>query len=204
MTIDTYATAHWKHTEELVSRYPAVSVDAGVLYVQHDNIFTSAGSAASIDLCLHLVRLDYGAEVANAASRSMVVPPHRDGGQAQYVDQPIDTLEGADMFADALEWAKANLAEAITVDDLAQRSAMSPRTFARRFKSTTGTTPHHWLTRQRVHHAQRLLETTDESVERIAADSGFGSATNLRNHFQRVVHTTPTRYRRAFTCSSEP
>lgn len=191
---------HWKHAAELVQDHPDVRVDAGVLYMANENIYTSAGSAASIDLCLHLVRLDHGAEVANAVARGMVVPPHRDGGQAQYVDHPIDENPGAELFADTLAWAERNLADTITVEDLAARSAMSPRTFARRFKSTTGTTPHHWLTQQRIQLAQRLLETTDHSVARIAGDTGFGTAANLRLHFQRTVHTTPTQYRRTFTC----
>jgi transcriptional regulator GlxA family with amidase domain len=192
------ASTHWMNAEELVCAHPDIDIDSGVLYIDDGDILTSAGTAASIDLCLHLVRCDFGAEVANAVARRMVVPPHRDGGQAQYVDHPIDVLPGSELFAETLLWAEANLAEPLTIDDLAARAAMSPRTFARRFTATTGTSPHQWLIRQRVQLAQRLLESTDASVERIATDCGFGTATNLRTHFQRIVKTTPTRYRRCF------
>jgi transcriptional regulator GlxA family with amidase domain len=161
---------------------------------------TSAGTAASIDLSLHIVRLDFGAEIANAVARTMVVPPHRDGGQAQYVDHPIDSRDGSELFGETLAWAEANIADPITIDDLARRSAMSPRTFARRFSETNGTTPHQWLTHQRVQLAQRLLESTNHSVEYIATAAGLGTATNLRLHFQRIVKTTPTQYRRTFCC----
>lgn len=191
-------TTHWMHAEEFRARHPDIGLDPAVLYIDDGDILTSAGTAASIDLCLHLVRCDFGAEVANGVARRMVVPPHRDGGQAQYVDHPIDDLPGSELFSDAIEWAEANLGEPITVDALAARAAMSPRTFARRFSATTGTTPHQWLTHQRVNMARRLLESTDASIERIATDAGFGSATNLRSHFQRLVKTTPTQYRRTF------
>ena len=191
-------TTHWENATELADAYPGVEVDASVLYVDDGDILTSAGTAASIDLCLYLVRQDFGAEVANAVARSMVVPPHRDGGQAQYIDHPIDEQLPGDLFAETLAWAELNLASAITVEELARRSAMSPRTFARRFTQTTGTTPHHWLTHQRVQLAQRMLESTDKSIDFIASECGFGSATNLRAHFRRDVNTTPSQYRRTF------
>jgi transcriptional regulator GlxA family with amidase domain len=130
----------------------------------------------------------------------MVVPPHRDGGQAQYVDHPIDVLPGHDLFAATLTWIEDHLTQELSINDLAARSAMSPRTFARRFAASTGTTPHQWITLQRVQLAQRLLETTDLSIERIATEAGLGTATNLRLHFQRIVHTTPSRYRSTFHC----
>src|SRR5437667_1458073 len=179
-------TTHWAHAEELARRYPKVHVDPGVLYVDDGDILTSAGTAAGIDLCLHIVRLDYGADIANYVARRMVVPPHRDGGQAQFVADPVPDLAPEDPFATTLVWVMEHLHEPLVVDDLARRSAMSPRSFARRFRATTGTTPHQWLLRQRVLLAQRLLETTDLPVEVIAARSGFGTAANLRQHFQRL------------------
>src|SRR5437870_5738742 len=191
-------TTHWAHADELARRYPAVIVDPCVLYVDDGDILTSAGTAAGIDLCLHVVRQDFGAEVANAVARRMVVPPHRDGGQAQYVQDPIPAGNGADLFADTLAWLQEHLDEAVTVEDLARRSAMSPRTFARRFRAVTGTTPLQWVLRQRVLLAQRLLESTDEPVERIAERCGFGSAAGLRQHFHRLVRTSPIAYRRTF------
>lgn len=192
------ATTHWLFADDLASQYPAIDVDPAVLYVDDGDVLTSAGTAASIDLCLHLVRIDHGAEVANQVARRMVVPPHRDGGQAQYVDHPIDVLPGRDLFTDTLAWIEQNISSDLSVNDLAARSAMSPRTFARRFAASTGTTPHQWITSQRIHLAQRLLETTDLAIERIATDCGLGTATNLRIHFQRVVHTTPSQYRSTF------
>jgi transcriptional regulator GlxA family with amidase domain len=192
------ATTHWMHAEELARCYPKVIVDPGVLYVDDGDILTSAGTAAGIDLCLHVVRLDYGAEIANMVARRMVVPPHRDGGQAQFVDEPLPDLPATDPFSSTMVWIQEHLDEPISVDDLAERAAMSPRTFARRFRATTGTTPHKWLLRQRVLLAQRLLETTDHPVEFIASRCGFGTATNLRQHFQRILYTTPNGYRRTF------
>lgn len=192
------ATTHWMHAEELARRYPAVRVEPGVLYVDEGDVMTSAGTAAGIDLCLHVVRLDFGAEVANAVARRMVVPPHRDGGQAQYVEAPMLTLAGADLFARTMAWMQEHLDEPMTVEDLAERAAMSPRTFARRFRATTGTTPLQWLLRQRVLLAQRLLETTDEPVELVARRCGFGTAAGLRQHFRRTLSTSPLVYRRTF------
>ncbi len=192
------ATTHWMYAEALADRYPAVKVDPDVLYVDEDPIFTSAGTAAGIDLCLYLVRLDHGAGVANAVARRMVVPPHRDGGQAQFVDTPVPPAACSDAMAETLDWALANLAHPLTVETLARRAMMSPRTFARRFRSTAGTTPLQWLLRQRVLLAQRLLETTDRPVEVIADLCGFGSATAMRAHFRRVLATSPLAYRRTF------
>jgi len=193
------ATTHWEFTEELVRRFPSVHVDPGVLYVDDGDILTSAGTAAGIDLALHVVRQDFGAEVANALARRMVVPPHRDGGQAQFIEAPIPDVEESDPFPSIFVWMQANLDQALSVPDLARRSATSPRTFARRFRATTGTTPHQWLLRQRVLRAQELLETTDLSIDLIASRCGLGSATNLRQHFQRFVRTSPHAYRNTFT-----
>ena len=192
------ATTHWMYTDLLAERYPAIDVDPRVLYVDEGDVMTSAGTAAGIDLCLHVVRLDHGAEVANAVARRMVVPPHRDGGQAQFVEAPVAATAGDDPLAATLGWMLENLHRPVSVDDLAARSHMSGRTFARRFRAVTGTTPHQWLLSQRVLLASRLLETSDESVERVAQRCGMGSAANLRIHFQRVVGTSPQAYRRTF------
>jgi transcriptional regulator GlxA family with amidase domain len=192
------ATTHWMHAADLARMYPKVDVDPCVLYIEDGNIFTSAGTAAGIDLCLHVVRQDYGAEIANAVARRMVVPPHRDGGQAQFVDEPLPDLRESDPFSHTLVWIQEHLGDDISVDELARRSAMSSRTFARRFRATTGTTPHQWLLRQRILLAQRLLETTDLSVELISSRCGFGTAANLRQHFQRLMRTSPIAYRRTF------
>jgi AraC family transcriptional activator FtrA len=192
------AATHWTECDELGRRFPLVSVDAGVLYVDEGDILTGAGSAASIDLLLHIVRQDYGSDVATQLARQLVVPPQRDGGQAQFIEQPLPGLDDAHLFADTVTWVQEHLEVPVTVEDLAQRSAMSPRTFARRFQAATGTTPYQWLIGQRVHLAQRLLETSDLSVETVAERSGFCTAGNLRKHFGRVVHTSPQAYRRAF------
>jgi transcriptional regulator GlxA family with amidase domain len=193
------ATTHWMHAAELAARYPAVEVDPDVLYVDEGQVMTSAGTAAGIDLCLHVVRLDFGAEIANAVARRMVVPPHREGGQAQFVEAPVSTGgPGSDRFAATLEHMLEHLDEPLSVEAMADRAAMSPRTFARRFRSATGTTPGQWLVRQRILLAQRLLETTDDPVEFIAVRCGFGTAAGLRLHFRRVLGTSPLVYRRTF------
>jgi transcriptional regulator GlxA family with amidase domain len=191
-------TTHWMYTDDLAARFPACQVDPGVLYVVDGNVLTSAGTAAGIDLCLHVVRTDHGARVANALARRMVVPPHRDGGQAQYVEMPVPDGEADEPLGDVLTWAVTHLDEPHSVESLARRAHLSPRTFARRFRQVTGTTPHQWLLRQRVLHAQHLLETTGEPVERIAQLCGFGSAALLRQHFGRIVGTSPLLYRRTF------
>jgi transcriptional regulator GlxA family with amidase domain len=192
------ATTHWMHTDDLAERFPAVKVDADVLYVDDGQILTSAGTASGIDLCLHIVRLDHGAEAANGLARRMVVAPHRDGGQAQYVQAPVPTVANEQPMSATLDWALARLDHDISVEDLARQAYMSPRTFARRFRDTTGTTPLQWLLRQRVLLAKRLLETTASPVEVVALQCGFGSATALRTHFKRQVGTSPLAYRRAF------
>ncbi|HEU5448475.1 MAG TPA: transcriptional regulator FtrA [Acidimicrobiia bacterium] len=193
------ATTHWMHADALAERYPEIDVDPDVLYVDEGDVMTSAGTAAGIDLCLHVVRLDFGAEIANAVARRMVVPPHREGGQAQFVEAPMTSGEpGSDRFAATLEHMLEHLDEPLSVESMADRAAMSPRTFARRFRATTGTTPGQWLVRQRVLLAQRLLETTDDPVELIAVRCGFGTAAGLRLHFRRVLDTSPLVYRRTF------
>ncbi len=193
------ATTHWMWAAELARAYPEVHVDPKVLYVDAGNVMTSAGTAAGIDLMLHVVRLDHGAEVANAVARRMVVPPHRDGGQAQFVDLPMPEQHGDDEpLAGVLGWMLEHVGEDLTVEQLARRARTSPRTFARRFRAVTGTTPHQWLLSQRVLLAQRLLETTDEPVELVAHRAGFASAAGLRQHFTRAVSASPQAYRRAF------
>jgi AraC family transcriptional regulator, transcriptional activator FtrA len=196
------ATTHWAYADELAARYPKISVDPNVLYVEDGQMFTSAGSAAGIDLSLHLVRNDYGSEIANAVARRMVVPPHRDGGQAQYVDTPLAKAE-ADTLGPILDWALAHLDQQVTLDDLAEVAHVSVRTLMRRFQGATGTTPLQWLLIQRVRRAQHLLESSDEPVERIASLAGFGSAANLRQHFTRVVGVPPMSYRRTFKCEHD-
>ena len=191
-------TTHWRYVDQLRSRYPKIRVEPDVLYVDEGSILTSAGSAAGIDLCLHIVRVDYGAEIANEVARRLVMPPHRDGGQAQYVRNPVrTTLAGG--LAPVLQWAEAHLHQALRVEVLAQRAAMSPRNFARRFQEQTGTTPHQWLMHQRLLSAQRRLEKTDESVDRIAEAVGLESAATLRQYFSQMLRTTPTAYRRQFS-----
>lgn len=193
------ATTHWMWAAELARCYPKIDVDPLVLYVDGgDGLFTSAGTAAGIDLMLHIVRLDHGAEVANAVARRMVVPPHRDGGQAQFVDIPVPETDGDEPLSSVLGWMLEHVAEDLSVEQLARRARTSPRTFARRFRAATGTTPHQWLLRQRVLLAQQLLETTDEPVELVAQRSGFASAAGLRQHFGRAVSASPLAYRRAF------
>jgi transcriptional regulator GlxA family with amidase domain len=196
------ATTHWRYAAALAERYPLVDVDPNVLYVDSGPVLTSAGTAAGIDLCLHLVRTEHGAAVANAVARRMVVPPHRDGGQAQYVETPVP-LPRRDDLAGVLTWAAEHLDQPVSVEDLAGRALMSPRTFARRFRAVTGTTPYAWLLYQRTILAQRLLED-GHSVEEVARRSGFGSAATLREHFARVRGTSPSAYRRAFAGTSRP
>ena len=198
------ATTHWAEAEAMQRRFPSVSIDPGVLYVDDGDILTSAGSAASIDLCLHVVRQDLGAEVAGRIARELVVPPFREGGQAQYIEMPVPEPDDCDLFAETVAWVQAHLDEPVTVEDLARRSAMSRRTFARRFAASTGTTPYQWLLRQRVHRAQQLLETTDLAIDVVAERSGFQNAGNLRKHFHSVVRTTPQAYRRTFRSRSMP
>jgi transcriptional regulator GlxA family with amidase domain len=190
-------TTHWHHTDTLARLFPAAKVDPDVLYVDDDPVFTSAGTAAGIDACLYLIRKEHGSKVANAIARRMVVPPHRDGGQAQYVDRPVAGCE-ADTLRDVMSWLVWHLELPVTVEDLARRAAMSPRTFARRFVQETGTTPQRWLISQRILLAQEMLEETDATIEAVAARSGFGNATALRHHFRIWRSTTPQAYRRQF------
>src|SRR5579859_5962239 len=194
---DRRCTTHWRSAEELARRYPAAKVDPSVLYVDDEPVITSAGTAAGIDACLYLVRKEQGARVANGIARRMVVPPHRDGGQAQYVDQPVaPSCDGT--LRDLLEWLRAHLDQPLSVRQLAARANMSERTSPPPFGQTTGTTPQRWLIGQRILLAQQLLEETDETVDAIADRAGFGNATALRHHFRSWRGTTPNAYRRLF------
>lgn len=191
------ATTHWMHADRLADRYPATEVDPDVLFVQDGKVVTSAGTAAGIDAALHIVREELGAVATNVIARRMVVPPTRDGGQSQYIPSPVPECK-TDSFALVTEWMLEHIAEDLTVDVLARRALMSPRTFARRFRAETGTTPAAWLNRQRILRAQQLLEQTDDGLEQVAQLAGFGTAAVMRHHFLKVLQTTPTNYRRAF------
>ncbi|MGV9723286.1 helix-turn-helix domain-containing protein [Nocardia beijingensis] len=195
-------TTHWRHVEQLAAEYPEATVDPDVLFVDEGDLITSAGTAAGIDACLHLVRRELGSGVANAIARRMVVPPQRDGGQRQFIERPVAACT-SDSLIPTLEWMSEHLDLPHTVEDLATRANMSTRTFARRFAAETGTTPVKWLTNQRVLLAKQLLEETDLGLEQIAARSGFGSGALLRHHFQRLVGIAPTEYRRRFGPSSD-
>ncbi|MET9482406.1 helix-turn-helix domain-containing protein [Streptomyces sp. NPDC006638] len=187
---------HWRHSADLARRFPEARVEPAVLYVEDGPVITSAGSAAGIDACLYLVRQEHGPEIANALARRMVVPPHRDGGQAQFIERPLPVA--CDTVGEVLSWMERHLDREMTVEQLAERAHMSPRTFARRFQQETGTTPYRWLLRQRVLLAQELLEGTHETVDRVAGRAGFGNAAGLRHHFLRTLGTTPNAYRRTF------
>ena len=191
------STTHWMHTDRLARNYPATAVDPDVLFVEDRKVVTSAGTAAGIDAALHIVRKEHGAAATNVIARRMVVPPQRDGGQSQYIESPVKA-ECADSFAAVAEWMLENLSENLSVDQLARKALMSSRTFARRFRADMGTTPAAWLNRQRLIRAQQLLEQTDEGLEQIAQQTGFGSAAVMRHHFVKVLQVSPLAYRRAF------
>lgn len=191
------ATTHWAHTAELTERYPLAEVDPDVLYTDNGSVLTSAGKAAAVDLCLHLVNLDHGAAIANMVARRLVVPPHRAGGQAQFVATPVE-VRGDHRLAQLLAWAQERLDDPLTVTDLARKAHTSPRHLGRQFRSVTGQTPLQWLLTQRVRRAQELLEATDESIEAVAVATGMGTATTLRRQFKRVLGVPPGTYRRSF------
>lgn len=197
------ATTHWAHTGVLAERHPRVTVDPDVLYVDNGSVLTSAGKAAAMDLCLHLVRLDHGSAVANSLARRLVVPPHRDGGQAQFVTTPVPA-PGNHPLAELFPWVMERLDRPLTVEDLARQARMSSRHLGRHFKSVTGTSPLQWLLTQRIRHAQELLETTDDTVDTVATATGMGTATTLRRHFHRTVGVPPDAYRRTFRARSRP
>ncbi|MFJ9843524.1 GlxA family transcriptional regulator [Kitasatospora sp. NPDC101155] len=196
-----HATTHWKHIDEFERGFPAVTVDRDVLYVDEGDVLTSAGVCCGIDLCLHIVRRDLGAEVANQIARALVAAPHRDGGQAQYVPAPV-AVAGEASLSGTRGWALQRLGEPLTLRVLARHAGLSQRTFMRRFTEETGTTPLQWVLNARLGRAREMLETTECSVDQVARDCGLGTAANLRLHFRRALDTTPTAYRRTFTRST--
>ncbi|MCG7526593.1 helix-turn-helix domain-containing protein [Streptomyces sp. OfavH-34-F] len=191
------ATTHWAHADHFQRIFPTVRVDPDVLFTDDGDVLTSAGVAAGIDLCLHIVRRDHGAAVANDVARRTVVPPHREGGQAQYIQRPVPDTRFATTTT-ARAWALARLERPILLRDMAQQESMSVRTFTRRFREEVGVSPVQWLTRQRVELARRLLESTDLSIDQVARDAGFGTSTSLRQHLQAALGVSPTVYRRTF------
>lgn len=197
------ATTHWMHAPALAQRFPRVDVDASVLYVVDGPVATSAGTAAGIDLCLELLRRDHGTAAATEVARRLVVPPHRQGGQAQYVSTPLPETSRSSL-APLLDWARSHLDEPLTLRLLARRSATTTRTLTRRFAAELGTSPLQWLTTERTRRARQLLEDTDQSIEDVARSCGLGSAANLRIHFARETGTTPTAYRANFTRHRPP
>jgi AraC family transcriptional activator FtrA len=192
------ATTHWRFAEQMARQFPGVRVEPNVLYVDEKNILTSAGSAAGIDLCLHIIRKDFGTVVANAVARRAVVPPHREGGQQQFVDEPVGE-EANPWLSHLLHWVHRRLHERLTIEDLAAASNTSPRTLARRFAAATGASPHHWITGLRLRRARDLLETTTLSIEQVAERSGFSSAALLRHHFHASLDVSPSTYRHQFS-----
>jgi len=192
------ATTHWGWSEHFAARYPRVELQRDVLYVDDGRITTSAGTAAALDCCLHLLRRRHGAEIANRVARRLVVAPHRQGGQAQYIEQPLPASAQDDRLAAVLAWALAHLDQAHSLDALAQRALMSRRSFTRHFRDATGTTVGEWLAGQRLARAQRLLETSEHGLDAIAAQTGFGTAASLRQHFAARLGTSPSAYRRGF------
>ena len=192
------ATTHWNKADELANRYPLIRVNPDVLYVNDGNITTSAGTAAAIDCCLNILRLQYGARIVNYVARRMVVSPHRQGGQAQYIQQPVRDISTVDHFAKVLDWIQQNLDKAHSIDGLAERALMSRRTFTRRFRQVMGVTVGEWLLSQRLRFAQQLLETTDSTIDRVAEMAGFGTSASLRQHFNHSFKISPSSYRREF------
>ncbi len=195
------ATTHWLGSDELARRYPRVRVNPDVLYVDDGDVLTSAGTAAGIDCCLHILRQLCGADIASHVARRMIVPPHRQGGQAQYIERPLPASCGDERLLEVLAWLGQNLRAPHSLDALAARALMSRRTFTRRFRQVTGTTVGHWLRHQRLALAQRLLESGDQTIEAIAELAGFGTALSLRQHFSELLHTSPSTYRREFRAS---
>jgi len=192
------ATTHWAFADRLSERHPGVTVNRDVLYVDEGEILTSAGVAAGLDCCLYLLRQLCGADAANRVARQLVVAPHRQGGQAQFIERPLPVSRSDSRFSDVLDWVGRHLREAHSIDALAARAAMSRRHFTRHFRLATGTSFKQWLLNQRLVHAQRMLERSDASIEIVAQEAGFGSALSLRQHFRATLRTSPSAYRRQF------
>ncbi len=192
------ATTHWAFAHDFAQRFPQVQLQPQVLYVQQHNLLTSAGTAAGLDCCLHLLRQRYGARIANRTARRLVAAPHRQGGQAQFIEQPLPKAAHGSRLAELIDWVRANLAHPHSLDSLAARALMSRRSFTRHFQLLTGTKVSAWLVRERLAYSQRLLESSDLSIEQIAARAGFGSSAALRQHFQRAFAVTPSAWRQTF------
>jgi transcriptional regulator GlxA family with amidase domain len=197
------ATTHWYHAERFRRFFPQVRLDPTVLFVDDGDVLTSAGVGAGIDLCLHVIRQDFGSEIANRAARRSVVPPWRDGGQAQYIEHPLPRPSGAST-ANTRDWVLKRLDEPMTLRAMAAHASMSVRTFTRRFREETGVSPAQWLLQHRVDHARQLLETTDLGVDQVARRSGLGTAASLRQHLQTSIGVAPSAYRRTFRLVSPP
>lgn len=197
------AVTHWQAFGSLAGRHPDITLDQSVLYIDHGDVLTSAGTASALDACLHLVRARLGAEAANQVARSLVIAPHREGGQAQYIERPVPARSTDDPISRLLEWALGRLGEPLTIDRLAAQAHLSRRTFVRAFRSATGTTPAAWVRARRLDAARRLLEKTDLPIEQVAADCGFGNAVTLRQNFAAAYSTTPSEYRRHFDARPE-
>ncbi|GLS35657.1 AraC family transcriptional regulator [Mesorhizobium tianshanense] len=197
------AATHWAYTEQLQALYPDIIVDADMLYIDNGDVLTSAGVAAGLDCCLHLVRARYGAEAALRLARQIVLSPHRQGGQAQFIERPIARTGNADRFTQALDTVRKTLGETHSLDSVAATAGLTRRTFTRRFQKSIGTSFGDWLTDQRVALAQRLLEATEKSMDMVAFEAGFGSATSLRQHFATRLKTSPVQYRREFSKSAQ-
>lgn len=195
------AVTHWRAVDRLRELAPQVEVHPEALYLDHGDILTSAGTASALDACLHLVRSRLGVDAAAKVARQLVIAPHRDGGQAQYIERPIPTGAADDDLQEVLHWALQNLDQPLPVTELARRASMSPRNFTRRFRQATGTTPARWITASRLDEARRLLETTDWAVARIARTCGYTSVVTFRQNFLASYDTTPTSYRRHFTAT---
>lgn len=196
---DQPATTHWRYVEHLAEKYPRIDVRPNVLYVDNGQTLTSAGSAAGIDLGLHLIRRDFGSSIAGEVARRLVMPPQREGGQAQFIRYPTTTNDAPEgPITSSLTWALANLDRELTVAGLAKKANMSTRTFARKFVEETGATPLAWVLTQRLRHAQNLLETTSKSYEQIVSEAGFSSIETMRHHFRQALGTSPSRYRKTF------
>ncbi|MER9160924.1 helix-turn-helix domain-containing protein [Mesorhizobium sp. M0715] len=193
------AATHWAYSEQLQTLHPDIAVDASVLYVDNGDVVTSAGVAAGLDCCLHIVRARYGAEAALRLARQIVLSPHRQGGQAQFIEHPVARSADADRFAQALDAVRAMLGETHSLDSVAEAAGLTRRTFTRRFQKSIGTSFGEWLTSQRIELAQRLLEATEKSMDMVAFEAGFGSATSLRQHFAAKLKTSPAQYRREFS-----
>ncbi len=192
------ATTHWRYSEALQRRYPHIRVDPDVLYVDEGQVLTSAGSAAGLDLCLHLIRRDFGARIANQVARRLVIPPHRDGGQAQFLDSPVDRRERGPLSV-VLERLQRRIHQPLRITEIAGWAAMSERTFIRRFRATTGMTPGDWITHQRIGRAKDLLERSALAIDQVAAQCGFGTAMTMRHHFRKRIGLSPIEYRSRFS-----